>query len=142
MRGIWFYLNGIYDIFVDCHFLHCVVAINDRSQVLFKIREAMKDDGELWSETMAGIPRIKSGENFFLDDEGIFWKALPDEVRYDRTLEWNGRVLSPIRRIHERIDDLNQELVAAGFEILHQEKESPQDDYSVWMVKTRMKLLR
>jgi SAM-dependent methyltransferase len=127
-----------YNIVVDCRFLHCVVAFADRSLVLGKVRASLKEGGELWSETMVGVPRIQSGEDFFLDDGGIFWKALPGDVRYDQTMERNGKVLSPIRRIYREIDDLNREFEAAGYEIRYQEKKEPQDDHSVWMVKTSM----
>ena len=127
-----------YNIVVDCRFLHCVVALADRSLVLAKVRASLKEDGELWSETMVGVPRVRSGEGFFLDDEGIFWKALREDVQYDQAVVRDGKVFSPIRRIHRSIEDLNKELVGAGFQIFYQEKEEPEDDYSVWMVKTRM----
>lgn len=127
-----------YQLVVDSHFLHCVVAFADRAYVLAKIRAALQEEGELWSETMVGVPKIRSGEGFFLDDDGVFWKALRADVHYATTIARHGKILSPIRRIQRSVHDLNEELKAAGYTILYQELEAPQDEYSVWMAKTRM----
>ena len=128
---------GHYDLILDCRFLHCVVDWADRTAVLRKVHVALKLEGELWSETMVGVPRIRSGQGFHLDNEGVFWKALPGDMAYTRTLERDGERLSPIRRIHRDVAQFNAELGTAGFVIAHQEIEPPQDDYSVWMVRTR-----
>jgi len=128
-----------YNLVIDCRFLHCVVGFTDRSKILANVIASLATNGEFWSETMVGVPRVSSGEGYYLDDEGIFWKALGEDIKYTQAIEKDGKVYSPIRRIHRSIDTLNEELETAGFEILYQEKEEPTDDFSVWMVKTRCK---
>jgi SAM-dependent methyltransferase len=116
-----------YDLIVDCGFLHCIVDWGERGRVLRKLCAALRATGELWSETMVGVPEMPRGEGFYLDNAGVFWKALGSE----------DAPFSPIRRIHRDVSSLNGELEAAGFVILYQETEPPQDAYSVWMARTR-----
>jgi len=115
-----------YDLIVDCRFLHCIVDWEARALVLRKLRAALRDGGELWSETMVGVPAVRRGAGFCLDDAGVFWKALGGDME----------PLSPIRRIHRDVQGLNQEFEAAGFVVLQQEVEAPQDAYSVSMTRT------
>lgn len=128
-----------YELVIDCHFLHCIVNLSQRADMLRRIYTVLIPGGELWSETMVGIPKIRSGDNYILDPEGVFWKELPDGIYYHQAIEHEGKVLSPIRRIHPCVDGLNHEFSKAGFMILTQEREVPVDDTSVSMVKTRLR---
>jgi SAM-dependent methyltransferase len=120
-----------YDLIVDCRFLHYIVDWAARADALRRLREALREDGELWSETMTGVPEVRSGEGFCLDEAGVFWKALGGEIE----------PLSPIRRIHRDVQGLNREFEAAEFAVLQQEVEAPQDAYSVSMTRTRLRAM-
>jgi SAM-dependent methyltransferase len=127
---------GVFDLLLDCRFLHCVVDLQDRARVLAALRRALRTGGQLWSETMIGVPVIRSGDGYELDEAGIFWKALPGGITYAQGREQGGITLSPIRRIWPEVGNFNRELTTAGFEVIHQEQEPPEDDYSVPMLRT------
>ncbi len=128
-----------FNLVIDCRFMHCVVSQSDRDAVLTRIHTWLKPGGELWSETMIGIPKQCEGENFFLDDKGVFWKVLGDGLKYPQAIEREGKCFSAIRRIWPEIRFFNGELLKHGLKIIWQEQEAPADEFSVWMVRTRAK---
>lgn len=128
---------GDYDVIIDCCFYHCVVSIADRERMFRKLHNALRAGGELWSETMIGVPAVRSGDGFVLDEEGVFWKALPNPSAGGPGMTQGGKMLSPIRRIWPSVETFNNELRSAGFRIISQEEEAPHDEYSVSMVRTR-----
>jgi SAM-dependent methyltransferase len=128
-----------FDLVIDCDFLHCVVSLADREIVLQKIATWLKPGGELWSETMIGIPKILEGKDYFLDEMGIFWKNLDVATGYPGSVNRHGKIYSPIRRIWPDVNRFNLEMERIGLKVIYQEQEAPGDDFSAWMIRTRAK---
>ena len=85
-----------FDLVIDNHLLHCIVAADDRARVLASLYRVLVPGGRLWSATMSA--------------EGNF-----NPARFDAdpatAIARNGR------RIWVRRAQLEQELIAAGFMI-------------------------
>jgi len=121
------FLENAFDLITDNHFLHCVVFSHERHAVLQNIHHALKPYGEFWIETMVGHPQMAPLDEWNLDADGISWRVMSDNDRIEGSIERDGQVWYPIRRIQPSEIILIEELHRAGFEVAWHETAPPLD---------------
>jgi SAM-dependent methyltransferase len=67
--------EGVYDLVVDSHCLHCIVFDDERKRALDVVHRALKVDGAFVCETMSRHALVSFDDAAFrLDDDGVLWR--------------------------------------------------------------------
>lgn len=98
--------SGAFDLAVDNHMLHCVVAPEQRASLLRAVRRVLRPGGRLWSETMSR--------------EGPF---RPDVVNADPVTGVNASGT----RVWTSAAELDRELGAAGLRVVRRSLTPPDE---------------
>ncbi len=120
--------ENAFDLIIDNHFLHCIVFPYERDAVLQKIHRALKPNGEYWIETMVAHPEMKPRDKWNLDAEGISWALISADLPVEGSINRDGQVLCPSRRIQPSEAIIIEELHRAGLELAWYETIPPSDE--------------
>jgi len=106
-----------YDLVVDGHFLHCIVAKEHRLDVLRNVRSALRPGGQFWIDTMIADSATNFGDHTVLDEQGILWVRVKTPGRFDMEKEIAGQTCMANRRVYHDPREIESELNMAGFVI-------------------------
>jgi SAM-dependent methyltransferase len=134
--------KNAFDVITDNHFLHCIVFSNERDGVLQNIHQALKPDGEYWLETMVGHPKMRPKNEWNLDTDGISWRIAPRGNCILGSIERNGQIWYPVRRIQTSDKVLIEELRQAGFEITWHETLPPMNENDTGTFRAKCRPMR
>ena len=114
-----------YDLIVDSHCLHCIVADDDRKTAFQSICRALKDDGYFILETMMGTLLTEERST---DADGIVWKSYGHaEPEFEPRVQRDGVWHVPERRIRPTKTALDEELIGYGFRIQWSNATEPEE---------------
>ncbi len=119
---------GPYDLIVDGHCLHCLAHNASRQRALAAIRLLLKDAGVFIVEMMVWHDKLRIGQRYRIDDDGMLWLRIDDAQDYDEAARFSGQWYLPHRRILQPAQVL-EELRQTGFDPVHHEV-VPQIDQS------------
>lgn len=120
--------EGVYNLIVDGHCLHCIVFEDDRLKALANIRRALRPGGYFWVDTMLATGPVDFGEKTIFDQDGILWSEISGRKGFDAARQVGDKWYVANRRIYSDPDRLKAELEGAGLRIEWQEAEPPQEE--------------
>lgn len=108
-----------YDLIVDGHCLHCIVADEHRRGALRAIRSLLKPGGLFLIETMISHPGLVVAGNYRIGPRGVLSIRVDAADSVDGALKWENEWFAPYRRLRSA-DGMVAELAEAGFVVQSQ----------------------
>jgi SAM-dependent methyltransferase len=128
-----------FDLIVDGHLLHCIVFPHERRRLLEQVRNALRQGGEFWVETMLLEGGHEADPAWHLDERGVAWAPIGnDRATHYVEAEWrDGAWWLPQRLIARSPEALMTELGAAGLTVLEWECYPPAEPRTPGGVRAR-----